>query len=71
MNRVWRKDGNYSRGKKSVSFNDRGGGIKKRLGPKVGGGGGANLRNVILDDDDEGMGGTGTSYQSGRARPAM
>ena len=37
-----------------------------------GAGGGANLRNIVLDEGDEAMGGEARSgYQSGRARPAI
>ena len=46
-NRVWTKDG---ANKKQVSFKDRGGGIKKRLGPKNQHG---NLANIVFDGDED------------------
>ncbi len=63
-----------------MHFKDRGGGggIRKRLGPRPGGagGGGANLRNIVLDEGDAAMGGdykgasSSSGYQAGRASPS-
>ena len=95
QNRTWTRggggggggrDSQYQHGK-HVSFNDyrgggRGGGIKKRLGPRGGGGRGGSsvhirpsaLKNIGLEDDDDEMRvnrGEGSGYQAGRARPHM
>ncbi len=69
QNRVWTKDGGGGGSKKSVSFKDRGGGIKKRLGPKNNQN--RNLARFVIGEDDQDMDGAqgASSSNAGRARP--